>query len=48
MFIDVKFVGESVGHVGEVPDLMKTICILPMLQYQMQVNQIKITEIDSL
>lgn len=34
-------VGESVGHVGEVSDLVKTICILPMLQYQMQVNQMQ-------
>ena len=33
-------VGESVGHVGEVPDLVKTICILPMLQYQTQVTTI--------
>lgn len=34
-------VGESVGHVGEAPDLVKTICILPMLQYQTQVNQMQ-------
>lgn len=33
-------IGESVGHVGEVPDLVKTICILPMLQYQTQVTTI--------
>lgn len=32
---------ERLGHVGEVSDLLKTICILPMLQYQPQVNQMR-------
>lgn len=34
-------VGERLGHVGEVSDLLQTICILPMLQYQTQVNQMR-------
>lgn len=29
--------GERLGHVGEVPDLLQTICELLVLQYQMQV-----------
>ena len=29
--------GERLGHVGEVPDLLQTICELIVLQYQMQV-----------
>lgn len=44
MFIDEKFVGTYWGKCvtcWDVPDLVKTICILPMLQYQMQVNQMQ-------
>lgn len=34
-------VGERLGHVGEVADLPQTIRLLPMLQYQTQVNQLR-------
>ena len=34
-------VGERLGHVGEVSDLLKTIRSLLMLQYQTQVNQMR-------
>ena len=34
-------VGERLGHVGEVSDLLQTIRLLPMLQYQPQVNQMR-------
>lgn len=33
--------GERLGYVGEVPDLLKTIRLLPMLQYQTQFNQMR-------
>lgn len=31
------YLGERLGHVGEVPDLLQTICELLLLQYQTQV-----------
>lgn len=37
----LRHVGERLGHIGEVSDLLQTICILPMLQYQTQVNQMR-------
>lgn len=34
-------VGERLGHIGEVSDMLQTIRLLPMLQYQTQVNQMR-------
>lgn len=33
----LRHLGERLGHVGEVSDLLQTICKLMVLQYQMQV-----------